>query len=166
MSNNRQIMLDGRYEYLSNEKDKLLLEIDKRVNKNKNETSDKLTDIADIASNSLQNELSMMVASEEIKKLKQIEEALSKIDLGNYGICTSCNCEINMERLKALPFVTLCVKCKELEESEEFPEDVGFSYGRDNNLYDLFNNENESFEKDLDSKENDTNKDFSKNENN
>ncbi len=165
MSKSRKIILEKQYNQLLEDKQKLILEIDKRIKKNQDEVSSKLTDIADIASNSLQDELSMMVASEEIKKLKKIEDALIKIEKGNYGICTTCSCEINNERLKALPFVTLCVKCQEKEESEGFYDDEWYSYGRETNLF--YENGNDVDDKDMPPKltdtDNDLNKDFLKN---
>ncbi len=46
------------------------------------------------------------------EKLKEIEEALSKIKKGNYGICEKCKKEIELERLKAIPETKFCSKCK------------------------------------------------------
>ena len=43
----------------------------------------------------------------------QCEEALGRLDRGDYGICRSCGKEIDIERLKALPYATRCIPCKE-----------------------------------------------------
>ncbi|MCW8829961.1 MAG: TraR/DksA family transcriptional regulator [Gammaproteobacteria bacterium] len=43
----------------------------------------------------------------------QIDTALSQIEQGGYGICTSCGEAIPHDRLQAAPFVTLCIRCAE-----------------------------------------------------
>lgn len=50
------------------------------------------------------------------KLLAKIQRALSKIHDGSYGLCDSCHLPIDKARLKAVPFATLCVPCKSLEE--------------------------------------------------
>ena len=42
--------------------------------------------------------------------LAAIEKALRKIDEGTYGICERCGKPIEKARLKALPYVDLCIK--------------------------------------------------------
>ena len=42
-----------------------------------------------------------------------IDAALTRIENGDYGICAKCGEEIPVERLKALPYATTCVKCAE-----------------------------------------------------
>lgn len=46
----------------------------------------------------------------------EIKHALEKVDHGNYGICENCGQPIAPDRLAALPFVTLCIRCRELSE--------------------------------------------------
>jgi len=41
----------------------------------------------------------------------QIELALEKFYNGSYGICANCRQEIDVERLKAFPEATFCIKC-------------------------------------------------------
>lgn len=50
------------------------------------------------------------------KLLAKIQRALTKIQDGSYGLCDSCRKSIDKARLKAVPFATLCVPCKSLEE--------------------------------------------------
>jgi len=45
-------------------------------------------------------------------KISSIDYALRALDHGQYGICERCGNEIGAERLKAVPDITLCVKCK------------------------------------------------------
>jgi len=45
--------------------------------------------------------------------LKDVEEALKRMEQGKYGICENCpdNKLIEKERLEAFPAATLCLKC-------------------------------------------------------
>lgn len=43
--------------------------------------------------------------------MQRLEYALSSIESENFGICTRCNNEITYQRLLAIPYVTLCIKC-------------------------------------------------------
>src|SRR3970040_1890262 len=49
----------------------------------------------------------------DAQKLLAIDEALQRIADKTYGICESCEGEIQLGRLKILPFTRLCVKCQE-----------------------------------------------------
>ncbi|MDY6794256.1 MAG: TraR/DksA C4-type zinc finger protein [Actinomycetota bacterium] len=56
--------------------------------------------------------------SENVKDLlNRVNEALDRIENGTYGICEMCEKPIAEERLKALPYANLCIKCKKKEES-------------------------------------------------
>jgi DnaK suppressor protein len=46
-------------------------------------------------------------------RLKMIEEALDRIEAGDYGICLSCEEPIPAKRLQALPWAKHCVSCQE-----------------------------------------------------
>ncbi|MBI2471652.1 MAG: TraR/DksA family transcriptional regulator [Planctomycetes bacterium] len=96
----------------------LLREVEERVKKYKDANSGKLTDIAEIASSVSNGDLEMLVAEEDARELKQIEDALARIRAGHYGNCEQCGRAIKKARLKAIPFTTLCVSCKEEEEKE------------------------------------------------
>ncbi len=45
--------------------------------------------------------------------LKDVGDALARIDAGTYGICERCGKPIGDERLEALPAVRLCMRCKQ-----------------------------------------------------
>ena len=99
-------------------KNELLREVEERFKKYQDENSGRLTEIADIASSVLSGDLEISVAEEDIRELKQIDDALVRIRSGNYGTCEYCGKPIKKARLKAIPFATLCVSCKEEEERE------------------------------------------------
>lgn len=45
--------------------------------------------------------------------IEQIDEALRKIQDGSYGNCDRCDQPINPDRLRAIPYATLCINCQE-----------------------------------------------------
>ncbi len=46
------------------------------------------------------------------KQLKEANNALERMEKGTYGICESCNQEIDPERLRAYPAAATCIRCK------------------------------------------------------
>ncbi|MGR9046500.1 MAG: TraR/DksA family transcriptional regulator [Gammaproteobacteria bacterium] len=46
-------------------------------------------------------------------EIDQVKQAISRIDKGGYGVCERCGEPIRKERLNALPFTRLCIKCAE-----------------------------------------------------
>jgi RNA polymerase-binding transcription factor len=73
---------------------------------------DRISD-EDQAQHSLQEAVSLRINGFEYLQLRQIQEALDRLQLGEYGICLSCDCAIAPKRLKALPWARYCVACQE-----------------------------------------------------
>jgi DnaK suppressor protein len=44
--------------------------------------------------------------------LRDVEQALGKMEAGTYGLCEGCGGPIGDERLEALPAARLCMTCK------------------------------------------------------
>jgi DnaK suppressor protein len=44
--------------------------------------------------------------------LRWVDRALTKMELGTYGVCERCGRPIAIERLEALPWAILCIDCK------------------------------------------------------
>ena len=51
--------------------------------------------------------------------LKKIDDAMARIENGNFGICEICEEEISVKRLEARPVTTMCIRCKEEQEKQE-----------------------------------------------
>jgi DnaK suppressor protein len=60
----------------------------------------------------VERERELALSNQALAAVDEIDRALAKIDLGTYGICEKCGEDIPEERLEALPFAALCVKCK------------------------------------------------------
>ena len=85
-------------------------------------------DIYDQASSERDREMELLLGDREREKLLNIDEALLKIEEGEYGICEECEEDIPIGRLKVVPFAHYCVKCKsEIEkqqaQTKRFEED-------------------------------------------
>jgi RNA polymerase-binding protein DksA len=61
-------------------------------------------------------DLALALSSGEREVLFQIDEALAKIDRGEFGSCGSCGNAVGKERLRAIPWARYCIDCQELEE--------------------------------------------------
>ncbi len=101
---------------LKTRRDHLLREFEHRLREFKDSGGHRLTDTADIASNIIEEQVVMSLAQVEAKEIEQIDNALKRLKSGKYGICERCGKKINKQRLRAIPFVDLCIKCKEAEE--------------------------------------------------
>lgn len=44
-------------------------------------------------------------------EIEMLTRAIARIDNGTYGICRGCDEPIGEERLKAVPYTDLCIKC-------------------------------------------------------
>lgn len=76
-------------------------------------------DPTDQAVAELDNNFVLRLRGREQKLLKKIEEAIARIDSGEYGVCESCGEQISLKRLEARPVTTLCIECKTRQEEEE-----------------------------------------------
>jgi DnaK suppressor protein len=60
----------------------------------------------------MEREKMFLFASREGKFLNYLEDALKRIDKGDYGHCTECGKLIEKERLEAVPHAQQCLQCK------------------------------------------------------
>ena len=74
------------------------------------------THLADNAALTLDQELDETLEENSSNVLAEIDAALERIEAGTFGTCANCGKEIPVERLEALPYATLCIDCKRLEE--------------------------------------------------
>lgn len=52
----------------------------------------------------------------QMDSIRKIDQALKRLEEGNYGYCDECGEEISMERLKVIPFALFCRDCQETRE--------------------------------------------------
>lgn len=75
-------------------------------------------DSVDQAAADTDRALAMQMKNRDQGLLFQIDEALRRVDSGNFGECERCGEDIAEARIKAFPFTTLCIDCKAELESE------------------------------------------------
>jgi RNA polymerase-binding protein DksA len=73
-------------------------------------------DLADVASDDIDRKMIEAIGSQELRRLRMIESALTRIKQGKYGLCMKCGKKIPRERLEAIPYALMCIECKTAEE--------------------------------------------------
>lgn len=73
-------------------------------------------DMADIGSDNYEQEFTIGLIETEQATLREIDEALERIDNKKFGLCVACGSEIPKARLKAKPHATHCIECKRRQE--------------------------------------------------
>ncbi len=116
--------LKARLEAMRGEISESIRNIEKNtLNKSQRDASGDLSGysfhMADMATDNFDRELNLDIGSKEQQLLNQIENALTMIADGTYGKCEECDEPISFERLKAVPFARLCLKCQEAAEKHE-----------------------------------------------
>jgi DnaK suppressor protein len=77
------------------------------------ETNTRQGDLADQASGNNEVHIQLKLRQTDAKILTAIEEALSRIEKGTYGVCRDCGEPIATARLNAIPWTRVCITCKE-----------------------------------------------------
>lgn len=77
-----------------------------------------LSEEGDLANNVIHQEISFNIKNRELKKLREIEEALDRIESNCFGECDDCGEEISEKRLNTQPWTTLCIHHAEERERE------------------------------------------------
>ncbi len=75
-----------------------------------------LPDIADRASLETDRAMTLIMRERELVIMKDIREALARMDAGEYGVCEECGEDISPARLRAMPAATLCAHCQAILE--------------------------------------------------
>ena len=104
---------------LLEEKSKILNHTEKVKHDDLTMSPEDLADEVDLASSELNQSVALRLRDRERSLLLKIEQALAKIDAGNYGVCEGCEEPIEVKRLEARPVAELCIRCKESQERAE-----------------------------------------------
>ncbi len=116
----KQENLDFFEKHLKEEREKIFEELETRK---KDDFSATLKDstgehssysfhMADQGTDSQEREKSFLFASRAGQYLDNINDAITRIKEGQFGICMQCGEDIDIERLKAVPIAKQCIKCK------------------------------------------------------
>lgn len=127
-------MAPARKEFLSHmlmaKRQEIMSEIvgvlEQRLTEDQQRRLESAMDVGDQALMDLERELGISLMEMRNRKRQLIDEALTRLSEGTYGVCADCGVEINSKRLEAVPFAKWCVECQtrqELLEKIEKEED-------------------------------------------
>ena len=71
--------------------------------------------------------VSLRLNSMDYGQLRLVDEALDRLESGDYGVCLSCEEPIPAKRLRAVPWARYCVPCQEAVNARGQFEDVAES---------------------------------------
>jgi DnaK suppressor protein len=103
-------------ERLQQKKQEILEAYNKNKTYGKEADEDGAQDIADKASNSYAKEFLFSLSNSERELLQLMDDALARIEDKRFGVCLSCEEEMNQKRLEAVPWARHCLACQEKQE--------------------------------------------------
>ena len=103
-------------ERLQQKKQEILEAYNKNKTYGKEADEDGAQDIADKASNSYAKEFLFSLSISERELLQLMDDALTRIEDKRFGVCISCEEEMNQKRLDAVPWAKHCLSCQEKQE--------------------------------------------------
>jgi DnaK suppressor protein len=109
----RKILIELRDEIVN----KISQEMGTKVDEDPRMSTLATLDSGDLSQLDLDEDIDYTLLTRHIERLREVENALDRLEQGNYGICEDCGAAINLERLKVLPFATCCVRCQEKREA-------------------------------------------------
>ncbi len=67
----------------------------------------------------IQEDIELALIQMKAETLNKVNDALGRLEQGDYGYCFECGEEIAEKRLRALPFAVRCKDCEEAKENAE-----------------------------------------------
>jgi DnaK suppressor protein len=106
----KQMLLEKREEILANVNEMG----DETLKKSRGDAAGDLSSMpihmADIGSDNYEQEFTLGLMDSERKLLKEIDDALQRVEHGTYGICEGTGRQIQKARLEAQPWARYCVE--------------------------------------------------------
>lgn len=79
----------------------------------------------DLASETFEAEKNFSFRNNDKHIIGEIDDAIKRIDNGNYGICERCNKEVDKERLEIIPYTRFCIECEKYNRDNQSSEEKG-----------------------------------------
>src|SRR5690242_9162834 len=100
------------YEEVRNSLIEMLEDLDDRLDKITHDVKEPLDkDFEEQATQQENDEVLDSLGNAARTEIEMVKQAISRIDKGQYGLCEVCGEPIGKERLKAVPFSSMCIKC-------------------------------------------------------
>ena len=103
---------------LSAKKESIIQKLSQTITESKEMESNVAQDLVDKAETSYTKELLLSLSVAEREQLLLIDEALKRLEHGEFGVCQLCSKDIGGKRLAAIPWTPLCIDCQEKAEEE------------------------------------------------
>ena len=120
----RGLLLAKRNEILGN----VISMEDGILHRQRSDLSNMPIHMADLGTDNYNKELTLGLIDSERKLMREIDEALDRIENGTYGICEGSGKPISKNRLKSIPWAKYCVKHADILEKALVKKDFS-SFG-------------------------------------
>ena len=104
---------------LSTRRRQLQDEVQKRLHNGCPSRTNEVADTIEHSDADIQAGMDLALLEMRTESLIRIDEALVRLDAGEYGSCFECSGDISERRLRALPFAVRCHACEERREREQ-----------------------------------------------
>ncbi|MGC8624060.1 MAG: TraR/DksA family transcriptional regulator [Phycisphaerae bacterium] len=116
----RQLLLDKRREILGD-----VGSMENEAFRDQDNHSSSPMHMADVGTDNFEQEFTLGLLQSERELLKEIQEALNRIDNGSFGICIATGKPIGLARLKAKPWAKYCIEYARMIENNTLPHNSG-----------------------------------------
>ncbi|HZQ51673.1 MAG TPA: TraR/DksA family transcriptional regulator [Bryobacteraceae bacterium] len=89
-------------------------------------TIEKSADALDEVQHASERELAIRNLDRESNLLRNVRQALRRIEDGSFGICLHCEEEISPKRIAAVPWTPYCIQCQEQADRNQDQDDDSF----------------------------------------
>lgn len=104
---------------LADKKETITRKLTETITESKEMESNVAQDMVDKAETSYTKEFLLSLSNGEREQLLLIDEALKRLDHGEFGVCQVCRKDIGPKRILAIPWTPLCIDCQEKAEEEQ-----------------------------------------------
>jgi DnaK suppressor protein len=103
---------------LAARKESIIRKLTNTITESKEMDSNVAQDLVDKAETSYTKEFLLSLSDGEREQLLLIDEAMKRLEHGEFGVCQTCQKEIAEKRLMAIPWTPFCINCQETAEEE------------------------------------------------
>jgi DnaK suppressor protein len=103
-------------------KNSIIRKLSQFYHESKEIETDTALDVADKAETSYTKEFLLGLTDSEREQLQLIDQALERLEKGEYGLCQVCHQEIGKKRLQIIPWTPYCINCQEKMERGASPK--------------------------------------------
>jgi len=107
----RKLLIDAR-DSLAGQVEKLQADLHKSRKDSASDLSGYSYHMADAATDTFNEQIESDIVSSETDTLREIEDALARLNESSFGACEMCSEPIEPKRLTAIPYARLCIKCQ------------------------------------------------------